>query len=208
GDSINNSLNAVGLGAAPVYKYTNGDAQLYGGEVILNLHPSKMNWVELNTSLSLVYGGLKNVPDSVKYLPFVAPARITADLKFNVNNVGNAIQHAYIKVGLLTCFTQNNVYLQDALYSGLSTELTPIEYKASRSATKGYTLLNAGFGGDVIAKKKTIFQVHVICNNLLDKTYMDYMSRFKYLPVNYTTGTVGVFNMGRNLSLKLLVPIN
>ncbi|MBV9961940.1 MAG: TonB-dependent receptor, partial [Parafilimonas sp.] len=47
GDSINNSLNAAGLGAAPVYKYTNGDAQLYGGEVMLNLHPSKMNWVEL-----------------------------------------------------------------------------------------------------------------------------------------------------------------
>ncbi len=208
GDSINNSLNAVGLGAAPVYKYTNGDAQLYGGEVTLNLHPSKMNWIELNTSLSLVYGGLKNVPDSVKYLPFVPPARITADLKFNINDVGKAIQHAYVKVGLLSCFTQNNVYFQDALYSGLSTELTPIEYAASRSATKGYTLLNAGFGGDVVSKKKTIFQVYVICNNLLDKTYMDYMSRFKYLPVNYTTGRVGVFNMGRNLSIKFIVPIN
>jgi len=47
-----------------------------------------------------------------------------------------------------------------------------------------------------------------MCNNLLDKTYMDYMSRFKYLPVNYTTGRVGVFNMGRNFSIKLLIPID
>jgi len=37
---------------------------------------------------------------------------------------------------------------------------------------------------------------------------MDYMSRFKYLPVNYTTGRVGVFNMGRNLSVKLLIPLD
>jgi len=100
------------------------------------------------------------------------------------------------------------VYLQDAFYSGLNTEVTSLEYAASRAATKGYTLLNAGFGGDIISKGKTIFQLYVICNNLLNKTYMDYMSRFKYLPVSYTTNRVGVFNMGRNLSIKLLVPIN
>ena len=40
GDSINNSLNAAGLGAAPVYKFTEGKADLYGGEVTLNVHPS------------------------------------------------------------------------------------------------------------------------------------------------------------------------
>jgi iron complex outermembrane recepter protein len=37
---------------------------------------------------------------------------------------------------------------------------------------------------------------------------MDYMSRFKYYPVNYNTDRVGVFNMGRNLSIKLIIPID
>ena len=37
---------------------------------------------------------------------------------------------------------------------------------------------------------------------------MDYMSRFKYLPVNYTTDRVGVFDMGRNLSVKVIIPID
>jgi iron complex outermembrane receptor protein len=208
GDSINNSLNAAGLGAAPVYKFTNGKAQLYGGEVSLNLHPSSVKWIELKTDLSMVYGGLKNVPDSEKYLPFVPPTRVTAELKFNFNTVANAIKNAYFKIGVLNCFQQNQVYYQDAIYSGLNTALTSVEYAASRSATKGYTLLNAGIGGDIVSKGKTFFQLYIICNNLLDQTYMDYMSRFKYLPVNNTTGRVGVFNMGRNLSVKLLIPID
>ena len=208
GDSINNSLNAAGLGAAPVYKYTQGKAQLYGGEMELNIHPSDLQWVELNTTLSMVYGSLKNTPDSVKYLPFVPPARITADLKFPIKVVGNKIKNAYLKFGLLDCFEQKNIYRQFAIYNGLSTALTPFEYAASTSATKGYVLFNAGAGGDIASNGKTICQLYIICNNLFNTPYIDYMSRFKYAPVNYTTGRVGVFNMGRNLSIKVLVPLD
>lgn len=208
GDSINNSLNAAGLGAAPVYKFTEGKADLYGGEVTLNIHPSSLSLIEFNTSFSMVFGGLKNVPDSIQVLPFVPPAKITSNLKFNLKDILRTIKNPYIQIGMLACFQQNNIYLQDALYSGLNTQLTPYEYAASRTATEGYLLLNAGAGGNIVAKGKTIFQVFMFCNNLLDKTYMDYMSRFKYLPVNYTTGRVGVFNMGRNFSIKILIPIN
>ncbi len=135
GDSINNSLNAAGLGAAPVYKYTQGKAQLYGGELALTLHPSELPWIELNSTLSMVYGGLKNVPDSDKYLPFVPPTRITADLKFPIKSVGSGIKNAYLKFGILDCFQQSNIYRQFAIYNGLSTALTPYEYTASTSAT-------------------------------------------------------------------------
>ena len=66
----------------------------------------------------------------------------------------------------------------------------------------------ASFGGDFVVKGKLVCKLFVICNNLLNTGYIDYMSRFKYLPVNYTSNRVGVFNMGRNVSLKLLIPIN
>ncbi|MES2112430.1 MAG: TonB-dependent receptor [Bacteroidota bacterium] len=207
-DSINNSLNAVGLGAAPVYKYSNGSAQLYGGEIAFNVHPSSISWVELNTTFSYVYGHLLNSPDSTKYLPFVPPTRITADLKFPVSKIGSHIKNAYFKAGMLTCFQQNDVYRQYAIYNGLNTELTPYEYAAASSATKGYVLFNAGAGGDIVSKGKTICSLYIICNNIFNTAYIDYMSRFKYLPVNYTTGRVGVYNMGRNLSIKLLIPLN
>ncbi len=207
-DSINNSLNAAGLGAAPVYKYTQGQARLYGGEIALNIHPSVFSWVRLYSTLSYVEGGLLHTPDSTKYLPFVPPTRITVDLKFPINRLGHTIKNAYIKAGMLNCFQQKNIYEQYAIYNGLNTALTPYEYTASKAATKGYTLFNIGVGGDIGSKRNTVCQLYIICNNLFNTAYIDYMSRFKYYPVNYTTGRVGVFNMGRNVSLKLLIPIN
>ena len=207
-DSINNSLNAAGLGAAPVYKYTQGPAQLYGGEIVFNVHPSDISWVQLNSTFSYVTGGLLHVPDSTKYLPFVPPGRITADLKFPLKQFSKTINHAYLKAGVLSCFEQKDVYQQYAIYNGLNTALTPYEYAASKAAAKGYTLFNVGAGSDILSNGKTICQVYLVCTNLFNTAYIDYMSRFKYYPVNYTTDRVGVFNMGRNISVKLLIPID
>lgn len=208
GDSINNSLNAAGLGDAPVYKYTQGKARLYGGEITLGIHPSSIHWVELNAGLSIVYGSLLNAPDSVKYLPFVPPTRITADLKFHLIPGAKGIRNTYLKIGMLDCFQQNDIYRQYAIYNGLNTALTPFEYAASTSATKGYVLFSAGAGGDIISKGRVFCQVYITCTNIFNTAYMDYMSRFKYYPVNYSTDRVGVFNMGRNLSVKLLIPLD
>ena len=208
GDSINNSLNAVGLGAAPVYKYTQGKANLYGGELTINLHPSSLPWLEFNTGLSIVKGGLNNVPANIQYLPFVPPVRVTADLIFHLTSKGKTLKNTYLKLGMLDCFQQNNIYHQYAIYSGLNTALTPFEYAASNAATKGYTLFSAGAGTNIFSKGKSLCSVYITCNNLFDTPYMDYMSRFKYYPVNYTTNRVGVFNMGRNISFKVLIPLD
>ncbi len=208
GDSINNSLNAAGLGAAPVYKYAQTRAQLYGGELVFNVHPAELPWIELHSTLSVVYGGLTGEPDSTKYLPFVPPTRITADLKFPIKKVGQSVRNAYLKAGLLDCFEQKDIYEQYAIYNGLNTALTPFEYQASTTATKGYVLFSVGAGGDIVSHGRTTCSVYLVCTNLFNTPYMDYMSRFKYYPVNYTTDRVGVFNMGRNLSLKVVVPLD
>ena len=208
GDSINNSLNAAGLGAAPVYKYVQGKASLYGGELALDIHPSSIRWIDLYCSASIVEGGLTGVPDSVKYLPFVPPVKITADLRFPIRKIGKGIKNAYVKVGMIDCFQQSDVYQEYAIYTGLNTAQTPYEYAASKAATAGYVLFNAGLGGDIQSKGRTYIKVYLMVNNLFDTPYMDYMSRFKYYPVNYTTKRVGVFDMGRNFSVKLIVPID
>src|SRR6201999_4404137 len=137
GDSINNSLNAVGLGAAPVYKYTQSDATLYGGEIALDLHPSSISWIDLNLSYSMVNGQLNGVNDSTKYLPFVPPNRFIAELKFHIKNIGKGIKNAYVKLGIANYSEQSKIYEQYAIYNGLSTAVTPYEYAASTSATKG-----------------------------------------------------------------------
>ncbi|HXC06669.1 MAG TPA: TonB-dependent receptor [Bacteroidia bacterium] len=208
GDSINNTFSNVGLGGAPVYKYTQGNARLYGGEAALDIHPAALPWVELDASVSMVSGGLLNVPDSVKVLPFVSPMRIIADLKFHIPKIGKGIKNIYVKVGILNCSQQNDIYRQYAIYNGLSSAQTPFQYAASQAATKGYTLVNAGVGGDILSHGHTLCKVFIAMTNLMDTPYIDYMSRFKYFPVNYTTGRVGVFNMGRNVSFKLIIPFD
>ncbi len=215
-DSINNTLTIAGLGDAPVFKYTQGSAELYGGEAMLHIHPAAASWIELYSTFSMVQGGLKNVADSIKVLPFVPPMRITGDLRFNLNNIvkGSAmdkvIRRTYVNIGFQYCFQQNKVYQQFNVYNGITQgALSPEQIAASTSATKGYFLLNLGAGGDIQSHKgRTVARLFLSVNNVLNSTYMDYMSRFKYAPVNPLTGRVGVFNMGRNVSIKLSIPLD
>jgi iron complex outermembrane receptor protein len=78
----------------------------------------------------------------------------------------------------------------------------------TETATDGYALLNAGIGTDILSKGNTAFSLHIAANNITDETYQQHLSRLKYTAVNNATGRSGVFNMGRNFSIKLNVPLN
>ena len=202
------SVNGTLFPDAPVYVYTSGAAQLYGGEAMLDVHPAAVRWIELNSTFSYVDGGLLNAPDSIKYLPFVPPAKITADLTFRARHIGKGLKNAYVRLGVLSVAQQSHVYLQEAAAEGINTPSTPQEFAASQAATAGYTLFNAGIGGDVQSKGRTICKIYITGTNLFNTVYMDYMSRFKYLPYNNVDGRVGVYNMGRNVSVKIIIPFD
>jgi len=211
GDSVSNALSVNGtlFPDAPVFKYVNGNAELEGGELSLDIHPSGLKWLELNSTVSYVTGGLTGISDSSQYLPFVPPMRITGDLIFHFGKICKSISDAYVRFGVISVAQQSNVYREAAIYTALSSAETPYEYTASQNAQAGYTLFNAGIGGHILNHSGREFcELYVICNNLLNTGYMDYMSRFKYDPVNPATNRVGVFNMGRNVSIKLIIPIN
>lgn len=209
-DSVSNllSVNGTLFPDAPVFNYVNGNAQLDGGEMSLDIHPSGLKWLEINSTLSYVTGGLTGVSDSTKYLPFVPPMRITGDLIIHLGKVGKFMNDAYVRFGMMNVAQQNDVYKEDAIYTALSSATSPYEYAASQNAEAGYTLFNAGLGGHILKSNGQEFcELYIICNNLFNTGYMDYMSRFKYYPVNPVTDRVGVFNMGRNVSIKLIIPI-
>ena len=46
-----------------------------------------------------------------------------------------------------------------------------------------------------------------IVYNLLNRAYQSHLSRLKYTDINNVTGRQGVYNMGRNVTLKLNIPI-
>lgn len=174
------------------FKYTSGNAHLFGGEISIDIHPHPLDWLHFENSFSYVQSVQVNQPDSMKYLPFTPAPKFSSELRANKKKLGKTFANAYFKIGVDNYFDQNH------FYSAFGTE----------TATKGYTLLNLGIGTDVVSKSRTLFSLYITANNLTDVAYQSHLSRLKYEAENNVTGRTGVYNMGRNISFKLLVPID
>ena len=190
GDSIR-SDNVAGF-SGPVFKYVAGDAVLYGGEVSVDIHPRTIKWLDFENSFSTVKAIQLNQGDSSKYLPYTPPDKFQSKLKFLINKVNNTFQNCYLSAGVDHYFKQDKIF-----------------YKfGNETVTPGYTLVNVGLGGEIHSAKNKICSIYFIVNNLLDEAYQSNMSRLKYTDTNNVTGRIGVYNMGRNFSIKVLVPID
>ena len=162
-------------------------------EVMIDIHPHPIDWLHFENTFSYVKAVIANGTDSTKYLPNIPAARWLSELKGKFRHVGGIFQNAYAGVQMDWTFDQNNVYY------AYQTE----------TATPGYTLWNAGIGADVVNKnKKVLFSLHLAANNITDVAYQNHLSRLKYAPENEVTGRTGVFNMGRNYSVKVAIPLN
>lgn len=189
-DSIPTEDNDDGFSA---FKYQQANANLYGGELMLDIHPHPIDWLHFENTFSYVRATASNATDSTKYLPNIPSARWLSELRGNFKKVNGCMRNAYIGLQMDMNFKQNNVF------SAYETE-TP---------TDGYTLLNANLGTDFVNKNnKTLFSLHFAVNNIGDVAYQSHLSRLKYAPVNELTGRSGVFNMGRTFSVKVAVPID
>lgn len=174
----------------PGFRYTEGMAGLYGGEVFSDIQPHPVDWLHIENSLSFVHATRFNQPDSSRYLPFIPAPKYSAILRAQINNIGKRFHNIYLRVGLDHFFAQNRIY------SAFGTE----------TITGAYTLLGAGMGASIGAPGKTD-AVKIILNaeNLADKGYQNHLNRLRYAPLNLATGRTGIFNMGLNISLKIIV---
>jgi iron complex outermembrane receptor protein len=189
-DSIPTEDNDDGFSA---FKYQQTNANLYGGELMIDIHPHPIDWLHFENTFSYVRATASNATDSTKYLPNIPAGRWLSELRGNFKKVNGCLRNAYIGVQMDMNLKQNNVF------SAYETE-TP---------TDGYTLLNANLGTDFVNKNnKTLFSLHFAVNNIGDVAYQSHLSRLKYAPVNELTGRSGVFNMGRTFSVKVAVPID
>lgn len=184
GDSISEGLY--------VFKFVSGNANLWGGEARIDIHPHPLDWLHFENTFSYVRAVQNNQPDSTKYLPFTPPPRFQTTLRADIKKIGHILQNTYIKMEVENYFTQSN------FYSAYNTE----------TKTPGYTLLNSGIGSDFLLNGKRICTLYISINNMTDAAYQNHMSRLKYAALNYKTGRTGVYNMGRNISIKLLIPIS
>jgi len=182
------------------FQFQAAKANLYGAELSIDIHPHPLDWLHFENSLSIVYGSNKGgshtkINDSSKYLPFIPPLHTFSELRANIKKVTNKITEGFIKFQFEHYSAQNSAYL------AFGTE-TP---------TYGYALFNAGVGADITNKKgKAIVSFSMLGNNLFDVAYQSHLNRLKYFepypadPRAYH----GIYNMGRNFSLKINVPLN
>ena len=190
GDSIRTDLVAGMSG--PTFKYVSGDAILSGGEAVLDIHPSVLKGLHFKNSFSMVNSIQKNQGDSTKHLPYTPPYKFQSELKYIVSKVNKTFRNLYFKIGIDYYFEQNKIY-----------------YKFdNETVTPAYTLLNVGVGTDIVSHERTFCSLYLYCSNLTDVSYQSNMSRLKYSDPNNATGRIGVFNMGRNISVKLVIPID
>ena len=175
----------------PAFRFDAGNVRMAGGEVSLDIHPHPLDWLHFENSFSYVYSQLMNQPDSTRYLPFTPAPKWISELRADLNSRGKLFKNTFLSIGIEHEFKQDNIY------SAYNTE----------TVTDAYTLVNAAIGTDIVWKKKTLFSLYVNGTNLGDIAYQSHLSRLKYAPVNNETGRVGVFNMGRNISFKLIIPV-
>lgn len=176
----------------PVFLFTEGNAQFYGGEFQIDIHPHPLDWLHLENSFSYVNGTLKNQPKESRDLPFIPAPVWVSDVKIEFDKVSRFLANVYFKIGI------DKTWKQNRFYAAYETE----------TATPGYTLLNMGIGTDFVSEHKTLFSLYISVNNLTDVAYQSHLSRLKYIGINYATGRTGIYNQGRNISFKLLIPID
>lgn len=177
----------------PTFQFNQQDARLTGLEVSLDIHPHPLDWLHIENSFSFVRGRFDVRIDGSENLPLIPAAKWVSELKAEWKEKGNYFRNLYVKLEADKTFEQN------APFTGYGTE----------TRTAGYTLFNAGAGADIMSSKKRIlFSVHLSLTNIGDIAWQNHMSRLKYTAENKFTGRTGVFNTGRNFSVKLNVPLN
>ena len=110
------------------------------------------------------------------YLPLIPANKLHFEVMLRKNKWKNW-RTSFVKVSCDYVFKQNH----------------PSDFE---TATSGYLLLNAGIGTDLKVNHQ-IFSFSLMATNLLNMQYFDHLSTLK---------DVGIYNMGRNISLNIRIP--
>ena len=172
------------------YQYTQGDARLLGFEAGFDFHP--VHQVHFGNTFSFVDARQLNASEDAQYLPMTPAPRWTSELKYELTHHSHTVfNNTYLALGLECNLAQNHYYKVDD----------------TETYTPSYTLLSLSAGTDLNIHKRKVAEIYVTAENLLNRAYQNHLSRLKYCDINNATGRQGVYNMGRNVVFKLIIPI-
>ena len=116
------------------------------------------------------------------WLPMIPAPRLVTECKYEFSHGGHLFNNAFVAIELDWNARQDHFYAVDG----------------TETATPAYALLNMSAGTDIVIKGKKRASVYLLADNLTDAAWQSHLSRLK---------EVGIYNMGRNFTVKLLVPI-
>ena len=146
------------LGGVAIYRFSQTNATLYGGEAGIHFHPKSLPWLHIEGTYSLVIGKQKNG----NYLPFIPAQKFRYEIRAERETIG-FLKKPSIKLSALTALKQSN----------------PSPYETE---TNGYTLVNFSINTDIHVLSQ-ILNFGISVNNIFDTQYFDHLSTLQ--PLNY-----------------------
>lgn len=133
--------------------------------------------LHLSSAFSCVYARESSGDD----LPLIPAPRLYSEVKWEITHDGKLFNNAFVSLNVDWNMAQNHYFAAGG----------------TETASSAYLLLGASAGTDLLIKGKTRLSLYIIGSNLTDQAYMPHLSRLKY---------IGIANMGRNVSFKMILP--
>lgn len=140
----------------PVYRYKQQNADIYGGELFMNIHPVSLKGWQWKECFTYTRGDLGDG----SYLPFVPAYKLSSSIRYEKVFQGK-ISRVYVEPEIVKVFDQNR----------------PAQFE---TPTAGYYLVNLSAGVRLSARSGD-WQLGVTGTNLTNNAYIDHLSRLKYV---------------------------
>ncbi len=144
--------------AMTIYRFSQTNAKLYGGEAGIHFHPKSLPWLHVQSTYASVIG----IQENGNYLPFIPAHKFRYEIRVEREKIG-FLKHPNFKIAALTALKQNH----------------PSPYE---TATDGYTLVNAGINADIKLSNQ-LMNIGLSANNIFDTQFFDHLSTLK--PLGY-----------------------
>ncbi len=135
-----------------IYKYKQDNAQLYGGELGLHLHPHPLDWLHIESSFEMVIG--EN--ETGNYLPLIPANQWKNQIRLTNNTNHSVLEKYFVNFGLNHTFDATKIS----------------EFETPQNT---YTLINASLGSEL-----KINEIQVICtlsaHNIFNREYISHLS--------------------------------
>ncbi len=140
-----------------IYRYSQTNAEIYGGELSLNVLP--IDWMNIRTTYAYLIGK----QDDGSNLPFIPQNKLRIEIKLQKQEIG-FLKNPFVKFG--------------GLYAAKQEKPAMFE-----TASDSYLLFHAGIGANIKCANQ-LLTLSIQANNIFNETYIDHLSTLKGLGYN------------------------